>query len=1128
MKNILALLILGTTTLFAQVPQGFNYQAALRDAAGAVLSSQPVSVKIELLQGAVTYTEVHNLTTNAVGLINLTVGYTPQSGGTAFSDINWNAGGVSMTTSYDPAGGTNWTLVGTSILQSVPYALSAANGFSGDFNDLTNVPSIDTSSVNELQSLSATGDTIKLSQGGSVYFQRFSGVFSDLTGVPTIDTSNTNEIQNLSRNGDTLLLSNGGMVIIPLSLKAEEIDDLTDGKSFGTSLGIGSGALQGLTSNTASNTAVGIGALQDLGTNTQSDQHRNTALGTAALYRFKVGSNNIGIGNEVGAWLTGGVNNVILGGAGAVSSDSVRVINDNVILGYDAASKIANGSNANTVIGRSAMSNFSEGFNNIAIGQHTAGQITKGNSNVFIGGTSSGQLRTMPVYSNVAIGGGTGSHLDSNAYANVFIGENAGNMMRGGSDNTAIGHAALQLAPKGGYNVAIGTQAMQMSDVETSSNTAVGTQSLVNVKSSENTAIGKGAQNQTTTGGGNTSVGASSLNSNTTGSHNVAMGVNSLYNNTTGFANTSMGTYSLNSNQTGQENVAVGFSAMSGNLSGSSNTAVGLYTLYGYEGLTGSYNTALGAHVLTNTKSGQGNTGIGYWVFPNLKAGSYNIGIGNNVGLNVRGASENILIGHEANVKDTMVTNSIAIGYQAVAKSSNAVQLGNSTTTTVSTNGRFEGKGGSLRDSSTLGDNAILRLSSNTKGLLLPRMTQVERNVIPNPPIGLVVYCTDCISGGELQSFNGSIWRSSSFTSVNTLPALNTNAPDFIYADSAQLSIVVLNSGGLTLLTTGVQLALDASFGTSVITFSSPNPTTGTNLANPGSLLPNTTYYYRGFASNALGVAYGNVASLTTLGNSSGVTPPAIIISSTPSANHISINIGGSFISPGTNPILYKGFCYSLTASPNFSNYTSEGANSDNFSSIIGNLLSDTTYFIKAYAATALDTFYSNITSVNTTVASQFYVGQLYNGGVIFYVDSTGSHGLIASTNDLGRYQWGCQGNFIDSTQSGLGYGEYNSTRISANCYSTSPTAASACLNAVISGYGDWYLPSYNELQLLKTNLYNNGYTQYFGTDEGSYWSSTEISATQAMQLEFYFGGWYVGTPPGKTNQRKVHPIRSF
>ena len=166
MKNILALLILGTTTLFAQVPQGFNYQAALRDAAGAVLSSQPVSVKIELSQGALTYTEIHNLTTNAVGLINLTVGYTPQAGGVAFSDINWNAGGVSMTTSYDPAGGTNWTLVWTSILQSVPYALSAANGFSGDFNDLTNVPSIDSSSVNELQSLSANGDTINLSQGG--------------------------------------------------------------------------------------------------------------------------------------------------------------------------------------------------------------------------------------------------------------------------------------------------------------------------------------------------------------------------------------------------------------------------------------------------------------------------------------------------------------------------------------------------------------------------------------------------------------------------------------------------------------------------------------------------------------------------------------------------------------------------------------------------------------------------------------------------------------------------------------------------------------------------------------------------------------------------------------------------
>ena len=440
----------------------------------------------------------------------------------------------------------------------------------------------------------------------------------------------------------------------------------------------------------------------------------------------------------------------------------------------------------------------------------------------------------------------------------MFVGGNSGNSLRNGFANTALGFAAMQMMTKGHYNVAVGIQAMQMSNTQTSANTAVGAQSLVNVKSSENTAIGKGAQNQTTTGGGNTSVGASSLSSNTTGSHNVAMGVNSLYNNTTGFANTSLGTYSLSANQSGQENVAVGFSAMAGNLTGSSNTAVGLYTLYGYQGLTGSYNTALGAHVLTNTKSGQGNTGIGYWVFPNLKAGSYNIGIGNNVGSNVRGASENILIGHEANVKDSLVTNSIAIGYQSVVKSSNAVQLGNATTTKVSTSGRFEGKGASLRDSSTIGDNSILRLSSNTKALLLPRMTQLERDAILNPEEGMIVWCLNCGLNGQLSAFDGVSWVNANMPSVaGSLPNVTTHPILSFGISSATFGGNVLVSG------TGSVLARGICYSTS------PNPNISNSITQQSTgigtfteivtnLQPNKTYYVRAFATNSLGTAYGN------------------------------------------------------------------------------------------------------------------------------------------------------------------------------------------------------------------------------------------------------------------------------
>ena len=949
MKNFLALLILGTTTLFAQqVPQGFNYQAALRDAAGAVLSSQPVSVKIELSQGTISYTEIHNLTTNAVGLINLTVGYTPQAGGAAFSDIDWNTGGVSMTTSYDPAGGTNWTLVGTSILQSVPYALSAANGFSGDFNDLTNIPTIDTSSINEIQQISLNGDTLELTSGGSVVLPFDPDVDSTneiqvlsivgdtiaLTSGGSIvlpfdpDMDSINELQFLSRNGDTLKLTNGGNVVLPLSVKAEKINDLTDGFASGTSLGLGTGALldtaltginntavgqNNLSSNAggSNNTAVGSEALKlnasgsqntaigQQAMNSNINGNNNTALGTQALKSNSSGSSNVALGHDALSFNSTGDENTAVGknalkqategskntavGFEALAENTTGF--SNVAIGWRALKSNKSGiqntaigrmalmnsklstnntalgegalhtleidsviSNGNTALGNAALYRLKEGQRNVAIGSEVGAYFEKGSDNIFIGGASQSPIKTLPVWDNVAIGSGSGNHLDSNSYQNILLGGNTGHMLRNGFANTALGFAAMQTMTKGHYNVAVGIQAMQMSNVETSSNTAVGAQSLVNVKSSENTAIGKGSQNQSTTGGGNTSVGASSLNSNTTGSHNVAMGVYSLSNNTTGFANTSLGTYSLSANQTGQENVAVGFSAMSGNLSGSSNTAVGLYTLYGYEGLTGSYNTALGAHVLTNTKSGQGNTGIGYWVFPNLKAGSYNIGIGNNVGSNVRGTSENILIGHEANVKDSLVNNSIAIGYQAVATTSNAVQLGNSNVTKVVTSGRFEGKGAGFQDSSTTGDNAILRLSSNTKGFVYPRLTYLERqNVVPE--VAMSIFCTDCGGRGQLQVYDGYSWTGFDGSPAKGLGPYNIGDTalggviayifqpgDLGYVQNEQHGIIVALSDLPTLFTWGGGFTGSAQVQQ---LFSSLSTSIGTGRANSNTILSN-------------------------------------------------------------------------------------------------------------------------------------------------------------------------------------------------------------------------------------------------------------------------------------------------
>ena len=56
---------------------------------------------------------------------------------------------------------------------------------------------------------------------------------------------------------------------------------------------------------------------------------------------------------------------------------------------------------------------------------------------------------------------------------------------------------------------------------------------------------------------------------------------------------------------------------------------------------------------------------------------------------------------------------------------------------------------------STPDASAALDVSSTTQGLLPPRMTAAQRNSISNPHAGLMLWCSDCGSNGELQVFNG-------------------------------------------------------------------------------------------------------------------------------------------------------------------------------------------------------------------------------------------------------------------------------------------------------------------------------------------------------------------------------------
>ena len=51
-----------------------------------------------------------------------------------------------------------------------------------------------------------------------------------------------------------------------------------------------------------------------------------------------------------------------------------------------------------------------------------------------------------------------------------------------------------------------------------------------------------------------------------------------------------------------------------------------------------------------------------------------------------------------------------------------------------------------------------LDISSTSRGLLPPRMTAYQRNAISNPAAGLIVWCNDCGSKGEIQIYDGTEW----------------------------------------------------------------------------------------------------------------------------------------------------------------------------------------------------------------------------------------------------------------------------------------------------------------------------------------------------------------------------------
>lgn len=354
----LSLAIILTTLSYAQtnIPQLVSFSAVVRDENNQPLVNTAVSIRLTFKEGGVAgplvYCALHQTTTNQNGFMSLQLNRDVLGTGcngapsTAFENIPWENGGFWMEVEYQTAPGSPFVNLGQLELASSFYAFAAGTaeriagfdltganngdvltynittqqweamppsgggtGFSGDYNDLTNTPTIPTVPTN----VSA--------------FTNDAGYVSTLN-----DDDPTNELQQLSvsATGDTLKLQNGGFVIIPgisaantppqlASLTTTAASSITDVSAIsGGNISNDGGAaisVRGIVWSTSQNPtlASNLGSTND-GSGTGSFTSNLTGLTASTTYYVRAYATNsagTAYGNEVSFTTTAGGGGIV-------------------------------------------------------------------------------------------------------------------------------------------------------------------------------------------------------------------------------------------------------------------------------------------------------------------------------------------------------------------------------------------------------------------------------------------------------------------------------------------------------------------------------------------------------------------------------------------------------------------------------------------------------------------------------------------------------------------------------------------------------------------------------------------------------------------------------------------------
>jgi len=127
-------------------------------------------------------------------------------------------------------------------------------------------------------------------------------------------------------------------------------------------------------------------------------------------------------------------------------------------------------------------------------------------------------------------------------------------------------------------------------------------------------------------------------------------------------------------------------------------------------------------------------------------------------------------------------------------------------------------------------------------------------------------------------------------------------------------------------------------------------------------LIPVTTYYFRAYATNAVGTVYGTQVYIST-----PATLATLSTTSISSVTSTSVITGGYISSDGGASVSARGVCWSTSQNPTIADSrTSNGTGMGSFTSSITGLVPVTTYYFRAYATNSVGTVYGTQISITT------------------------------------------------------------------------------------------------------------------------------------------------------------------